>query len=210
MTDFAFREGYLQVFCGCMNSGKGLHLLQHIQQLNYARQYGNPHSVYKAFKPTTDDRDGPFIKSRSLDFSVSAPFIPDKFPELILQNLDKDVPQTVICDEVQFFSNNFPQVLKHLLQQRHHVLVAGLDLNFRGEVYDSMGEVLAMANSVKKLTSICTICGNVATRTQRLYDGKPVPYNSPITVVGDKKAVHDPKTSYEPRCLWHHEVPRFS
>ena len=79
------------------------------------------------------------------------------------------------------------------------MIVAGLDLNFRGEPFGAMPELLAIAEYVDKLHAICMVCGKPATRTQRLVNGKPADYKDPLILIGAKE-------SYEARCRQHHEV----
>jgi thymidine kinase len=80
-------------------------------------------------------------------------------------------------------------------------IVAGLDTDFRGEPFGCMPTFLAIAERVDKLQAICMVCGEPASRTQRLVNGKPAHYNDPIVIVGASEM-------YEARCREHHEVPR--
>ena len=80
------------------------------------------------------------------------------------------------------------------------VIVAGLDTDFRGEPFSVMPQLMAIAEFVDKITAICMKCGNPATKTQRLINGKPADYNDPIVLIGAKE-------SYEARCRNCHEVP---
>ena len=81
------------------------------------------------------------------------------------------------------------------------VICAGLDTDFRGEPFGVMPELLSKAECVTKLNAICQVCGGLATRTQRLIDGKPAYYDDPIILVGAKE-------SYEARCRHCHVVLR--
>ncbi|MCJ7734666.1 MAG: thymidine kinase, partial [Anaerolineales bacterium] len=81
------------------------------------------------------------------------------------------------------------------------VIVAGLDMDFRGEPFGQMPVLLSQAEFVDKLHAICMVCGEEATRTQRLVDGEPAYYDDPIIIVGASEM-------YEARCRIHHEVPR--
>jgi thymidine kinase len=74
-------------------------------------------------------------------------------------------------------------------------------MNFRGEPFGCMPHLMARAERVEKLQAICMVCGEEASRTQRLVDGKPAFYDDPIVVVGAQEM-------YEARCRQHHEVPR--
>jgi thymidine kinase len=80
------------------------------------------------------------------------------------------------------------------------VILAGLDLDFRGEPFGPMPFLMSIAEEVTKLRAICVVCGESACRTQRLVDGHPANYNDPIIMVGAQE-------SYEARCRQHHVVP---
>ena len=81
-------------------------------------------------------------------------------------------------------------------------LVTGLDRDFRGIPFGPMPRLMALADQVTKLTAICMVCGEPATRTQRLIDGQPATADSPLIVIGGMG-----DESYEARCRLHHEVP---
>ncbi len=105
-------------------------------------------------------------------------------------------PMIVAIDEVNFFveeQEEFIVLIQSLVENGKKVIVSGLDLNFRAEPFSPMPELLAFADTVTKLTAICSQCGNdVFCITQRLIDGKPAHYNDPLIIVG--------ATQYEPRC----------
>ncbi len=79
--------------------------------------------------------------------------------------------------------------------------MAGLDTDFRGEPFGAMPVLIAQAELVDKLHAICMVCGEAATRTQRLINGRPAHYHDPVVVVGASEM-------YEARCRRHHDVPR--
>jgi len=81
------------------------------------------------------------------------------------------------------------------------VIVAGLDTDFRGEPFGCMPALIAKAEYVDKLNAICMVCGEPASRTQRLVNGHPAHYNDPIVIVGASEM-------YEARCRRCHQVPR--
>ena len=81
------------------------------------------------------------------------------------------------------------------------VIVAGLDTDFRSEPFGPMPVLMAKAERVDKLHAICMVCGEPASRTQRLIDGQPARYAEPVVVVGAAEL-------YEARCRQHHDVPR--
>jgi hypothetical protein len=86
-----------------------------------------------------------------------------------------------------------------LANKGYRVICAGLDTDFRGEPFGVVGPLMAISESVTKLTAICNVCGGEATKTQRIIDGKPAFYDDPIILVGEKE-------SYEARCRCCHEI----
>ena len=79
----------------------------------------------------------------------------------------------VAIDEAQFFDDEIVRVVEELADKQLRVIVAGLDTDFRGEPFGPMPELMARAEHVDKLQAICMVCGEPATRTQRLVNGKP-------------------------------------
>jgi thymidine kinase len=111
-------------------------------------------------------------------------------------------------DELQFFEPELTTVdliLRISLQKK--VYVAALNLDFKGEPWEIVKELLPRADEIISLQAVCTYvdpntgkkCGAPATRTQRLIDGKPAPRDAPRIMVGGRE-------SYESRCRRHHEV----
>ncbi len=109
--------------------------------------------------------------------------------------------QVVGIDEVQFFDDNIVDVAIDLADQGIRVIAAGLDMDFKGEAFGPTPRLLAVSEFVDKIQAICSVCGQPATRSQRLINGKPARYNDPIIQVG---AVE----SYEARCRKCHVVYR--
>ena len=126
--------------------------------------------------------------------------IPVKYPEELLAHLSPETT-VVAIDEAQFFAPSITEVANGLAERGLRVMVAGLDLDFRGEPFGAMPELLCRADEVVKLHAICVVCGEPATRTQRLVNGSPARYDDPIILVGAQEA-------YEARCREHHQVPR--
>jgi thymidine kinase len=113
-----------------------------------------------------------------------------------------DEQTTVVgIDEAQFFDEALGEVVRSLADRGVRVIVAGLDMDFRGEPFGPMPALLAEAERVDKLQAICMMCGEPASRTQRLLDGRPARYAEPVLVVGASEM-------YEARCREHHQVPR--
>ena len=99
-----------------------------------------------------------------------------------------------------FFSPELLEVCDELASRGIRVIVAGLDTNFRGEIFGIMGDLITSSDKKDAVTAICMICGEDATRTQRIVNGKPANYGDDLIVVGAEE-------SYEARCRKHHEVP---
>jgi len=194
-SDF-IKPGVLEVYCGPMKSGKSNSLLQRIDKLNFTD------SSFVLFKPKLDNRD-PVAFSRSNSNYCSFVSIDETNPLSIVDYVKKE-HSLIAIDEVQFFNVGIERIIKHLLLKDKNVVVAGLDLDFRGKPFGMMPYLLSMANEVTKLTAVCEYknCNLAASRTQRLIDNKPAKYDSPVILVGDKKE------GYSPRCLKHHEIDR--
>jgi thymidine kinase len=106
----------------------------------------------------------------------------------------------VAIDEVQFFDEGIIDVCNHLADRGKRLIVAGLDLDFRGEPFGPMPRLMTIAEHVDKLHAICVVCGAPASRTQRLLNGQPTRYDDPVILVGGSE-------SYEARCRRCHRVP---
>ncbi|QQR92721.1 MAG: thymidine kinase [Candidatus Iainarchaeum archaeon] len=188
------RPGYFEVFCGPMKSGKSLALLHRVEKLKYMK-----HASFLFVKPKLDTRDS-HVRTRFHDVQHACVFVDESRPEEILSLLDGHA--LVAIDEAHFFNARLVPVIKELLEREVNVVVSGLDLDFRGEPFGPMPALLSFADEVHKLSGVCDYdgCSNPATRTQRLVDGAPARYDSPIFLIGDAKEV------YQYRCLFHHEV----
>ncbi|MEI7718713.1 MAG: thymidine kinase [archaeon] len=195
-----FNQGYLEVFAGPMNCGKSRELINKIDRLHYMPEMG-----HLLVKPKIDTRDVN-VKTRFGNLEFACETIDEMNPKRILEIVK---PEYVVIgiEEAEFFHEGIVEVVQKLMKQKKYVLVSGLDTDFRGEPFGYMPQLMAIANEVHKLTAACQYevhgkkCGQPATRTQRLIDGKPAPYKSPIILIGDKTE------GYQPRCLKHHYVP---
>ena len=186
-----YAGGSIEVICGSMFSGKSEELIRRVRRVQIARKQ------VQIFKPMIDYRyQAEYIYSHN---GNKAEAICIKNAKEILNRVQPDT-EVVAIDEVQFFDNKITEICQILADQGKRVIVAGLDLNFRGEPFGSMPELLAMAEYVDKLHAICMVCGKPATRTQRLVNGKPADYQDPLILIGARE-------SYEARCRQHHEVP---
>ena len=114
-------------------------------------------------------------------------------------NQDLDDVDVIGIDEVQFFDGEIVNIVEQLAKNGHRVVVAGLDMDFRGEPFEPMPKLLAVSEQVTKLQAVCAVCGSPSSRTQRLINGEPAKIDDPIILVGANE-------SYEPRCRAHHIV----
>jgi thymidine kinase len=174
-----------------MFSGKTEELIRRLRRAVIAKQN------IQVFKPSIDARyNVTRVTSHSgSDFSAN----PIESSAEIISNLNPET--TVIAiDEAQFFDDGLVGVVQTLANRDLRVIVAGLDSDFRGQPFGCMPQLLALADDVAKLHAICMVCGEEATRTQRLVNGRPADYNDPIVIVGASEM-------YEARCRKHHEVP---
>lgn len=183
--------GRIEVVCGSMFSGKTEELIRRVRRAQIARQ------KVQVFKPAIDDRYGVQKITSHNGLFVEAVPVPDAGTIL---NLVEPETELVAIDEVQFFDWQVAAVCSELANRGLRVILAGLDLDFRGEPFGPMPLLLALAEEVEKLHAICMVCGHDASRTQRLINGRPASYNDPIILVGASEV-------YEARCRMHHEVP---
>lgn len=185
-----YREGWIEVICGCMFAGKTEELIRRINVLSYARKN------ILVFKPKIDDRYSTTEIASHAGSKVPCIVISEAKEILNHVNYDTDV---VAIDEVQFFDVDVVDICEYLADSGLRVMVAGLDKDFRGEPFGVLPDLLTRAEFVTKLTAVCAKCGAPATRTQRIINGKPASFNDPIVLVGAKEA-------YEPRCRHCHEI----
>ncbi len=191
-----WNHGILEVISGPMKSAKTLELIFRLKKLDYSNVN------YQLFKPQIDDR---FSKEEVVSrdgHKLQSIVVQGSNPKEILFKLKPDT-DVVAIDEGNFFSLELINVVKKLLKEGKNVIVCGLDLDFRGEPFGPMPILLSMADKVVKKYAYCDLpgCGKIANRTQRMVDGKPAHYDSPLIVVGGNEL-------YEARCLNHHEVPK--
>ncbi|MFB6262212.1 MAG: thymidine kinase [Bradymonadaceae bacterium] len=151
--------GWLEVICGPMFSGKTEELIRRLKRAEYAEQ------DVQIFKPTLDDR----FEDESL-VSHDESMIPGVAVESVAEMRDRLDPavEVVAIDEVQFFSPEIASFCRELANDGCRVIVAGLDLDYRGEPFDPVPRLMAGAEHVDKLTAICVECGNPANRSYRL------------------------------------------
>ncbi len=185
-------HGWVHVIAGCMFCGKTDEMLRLLRRFSIAGR----HVIL--VKPRLDTRtDAVTVVSRS--GAKHQAFTVDDSSEIEPAVADADI---VAVEEGQFFDERLPEVVERLAELGKQVVVTGLDRDFRGIPFGPMPRLLALADQVTKLTAICMVCGEPATRTQRLIDGVPAPADSPLIVIGGMG-----DETYEARCRLHHEVP---
>lgn len=182
--------GWIEVVCGPMFAGKTEEIIRRIRRLEYAKKH------VLVFKPEIDNRYSSSeivshnqTKAKSINITKATD---------ILKYIDDQI-DAVVIDEAQFLDDDIIWIAESLANKNIRVIVGGLDRDFRGEPFGPMPQLLALAEFVTKLTAICVVSGQPATRTQRLINGKPASYHDPIVLVGASE-------SYEPRSREHHEV----
>jgi len=186
-------SGWVEVITGSMFSGKTEELLRRLRRAEIAGQ-----SV-AAYTPAIDDRYGTETMGSHAGRSWEATVV-DNDGEGALDILDTlDGEQVVAIDEANFFDAPLVDVAEALAADGRRVILSGLDQTYRGEPYDPVPQLIATAEYVDKLQAICTVCGEPATRTQRLIDGEPAHVDEPTVLVGAEE-------SYEARCRNCHEV----
>ena len=185
-----YRPGWVEVISGCMFAGKTEELIRRIKVLEFAKKN------IKVFKPRIDNRYSDTFVVSHAGGRVNSIVI-DRAAE-ILDHVDSSV-DVVAIDEVQFLDEDICEVCDILAKEGKRVMVAGLDMDFRGEPFGMMPKLITEAEFVTKLTAVCNKCGAPATRTQRLVNGKSASYNDPLVLIGASEA-------YEARCRHCHEV----
>lgn len=187
------QDGWIEVISGVMFSGKSEELLRRVRRALIARRH------VQVFKSHLDDRYGRafYISSHDGGELEATPV------NTSLQIAGRVRPETqvVAIDEAQFLDDGVVQVANHFADQGVRVIVAGTDMDFRGEPFGPIPQLLAVAEVVDKLHAICVVCGDLATRNQRLVDGEPAPAEGPVIQVGGSEA-------YEARCRRCHDVPQ--
>lgn len=185
-------HGSIEVVCGSMFSGKTDELIRRLVRATIAKQ------KVQVFKPAIDIRYA--VEKVTSHAGSNFDAIPVEKAADIRTKLDADT--TVVgIDEAQFMDPEVVIVADELAERGIRVIVAGLDTDFRGETFGSMPVLMSKAEHVSKLHAICMVCGDDASRTQRLVNGKPARYDDPVVIVGASEL-------YEARCRLHHEVPR--
>lgn len=187
MTGYTF-----ELITGPMSCGKTEELLRRIKRCIIAQK------KVRVISPAIDTRTkGDYIESRN---GLWLDAITVKSAHEILESINPD-DEVIAIDEIQFFDEEIVNVVKKLVEHGKRVIASGLDLDFKGEPFGSMPELLCLADKVDKLTAVCMKCGSDrATRTQRLINGFPADKSSPLIMIGGDE-------TYEARCIKCYELP---
>lgn len=171
------RRGRIEVICGSMFSGKTEELIRRLKRASFAKQR------VEIFKPSIDTRyseekvvshDSNSIQSTPVDSSGS----------ILLFTSEIDV---VGIDEAQFFDEGLVDVCNELANNGVRVIIAGLDMDYKGIPFGPIPALCAIADEVTKVHAICVRCGDLA-------------YISHRTIANDKRVLLGEKTEYEPLC----------
>ena len=171
------RSGWIEVICGSMFSGKTEELIRRLKRAKFANQ------KVEIFKPKTDAR---YSAERvvSHDENMIDSVVVEKSEDILRMSNDISV---IGIDEAQFFDDRLTDVCQRLAIRGIRIIVAGLDMDFRGKPFGPIPSLLAVAEYVTKVHAICPHCGNLATHSYRLSGEKET------VVLGEKD-------KYEPRC----------
>ena len=171
------RRGRIEVVCGSMFSGKTEELIRRMKRAKFARQ------KVEIFKPSIDTRySEEDVVSHDQQHIPSTPV--DSSAALLLLAGDIDV---VGIDEAQFFDMGLVDVCNELAYRGVRVIIAGLDMDFKGEPFGPMPALCAVADDVTKVHAICVKCGALAYLSHRL-------------VSNDRRVLLGEKDEYEPLC----------
>lgn len=172
--------GWIEMVTGCMFSGKTEELVRRLRRTKYAKQ------KLVAVKPKTDDRYHLTNIHSHAGLNITAVAV--ETPEEI-RVLAEDA-QVVGIDEAQFFNDDIIDVAQDLAREGKRVIIAGLDLDYRGVPFGPIPHLMAISEYVTKVHAVCTICGAPATRSQRVSDS-------------DEQVLVGGEAAYEARCRKH-------
>lgn len=186
-------KGRLETIIGPMYSGKTEELIRRITRRRIAKQFG------LVFKPVMDTRENSFVKSRAGTIIEAIPIakISDVFNYFNNQSQKIDF---IALDEVQFFDEPIYNVLEKVISKGVDVLISGLNLDFRGEPFNNVEDLVIRSDDITLLKAVCVVCGKDATRTQRmvLKNNKWVPASKSDNIILIDGSVESVR--YEPRC----------
>ena len=176
--------GWIEVITGCMFSGKTEELIRRLRRAKIAKQN------VVIFKPNIDTR---YSSNSIVSHSEQS------LPSILIKDIN-EVPdlvedaQVIGIDEAQFFSNDLIDVCNKLADVGKRVIVAGLDMDYRGVPFEPMPQILSVAEYITKSLAICVVCGNPADRTQR-------------KTASSERVIVGASDLYEARCRKCHYIP---
>lgn len=173
----AHRPGRIEVVCGSMFSGKTEELIRRLKRAEFAKQR------VEIFKPALDTRYSEIeVVSHDRNSIMSTPV--DSSSSILLLSSDIDV---VGIDEAQFFDDGLVAVCNELANKGIRVIVAGLDMDFKGVPFGPIPALCAIADEVTKVHAICVRCGALAYVSHRLVNN-------------EKRVMLGEQAEYEPLC----------
>lgn len=173
------KKGWIEVICGSMFSGKTEELLRRIRRAEFANQ------EIELFKPAIDTRyDDTDVVSHNENSRMATPV--NNSSEILLY-VNMSTVQVVAIDEVQFFDSHIVDVCTQLANAGIRVIVSGLDMDYKGNPFGPMPQLMAVAEYVSKQHAICTQCGDLAQFSHRI-------------VAGEKQVLLGEKEAYLPLC----------
>jgi thymidine kinase len=188
-------SGWVEVITGSMFSGKTEELLRRLRRAEIAGQ------AVAAFTPAIDDRYGEATLGSHAGRSWEATVVDTTAEGVSKLDSHLNGEEVVAIDEANFFPTELVEVCQNLAADGRRVVVSGTDQTYRGEPFEPIPQLMAVAEYVEKFQAICTQCGEPATRNQRLIEGEPAHYDDPTIMVGADE-------SYEARCRNCHVVER--
>lgn len=178
----------LEVIIGPMFSGKTSELIRLVEREVYAKRKG---AIFKiAFDKRYSEKE--VVTHNGLRYDAYTVASSEEGLRKIEEVAESNGLDAIGVDEVNFFPEKVVPLLDRLAGEKR-VIACGLNMDFRAEPFQTTMELAARADRVRYLSAVCVVCGQEATRTQRLLGGKPAPKDSPVIVVGGKEM-------YEPRC----------
>lgn len=171
------RSGWIEVICGSMFSGKTEELIRRLKRARIAGQH------VEVFKPRIDTR---YADERVVSHDSNSVLATPISDTATLLKVPEDI-NVVGLDEAQFFPDSVVDHVQQLALNGKRVIIAGLDMDFRGQPFGPMCDLLAVAEYITKVHAICSHCGNLATHSYRLSQDQDT------VVLGEKDV-------YEARC----------
>lgn len=171
------QQGRIEVICGSMFSGKTEKLIRRLKRARIARQR------VEIYKPAIDTRySNDDVVSHDANSIPSTPV--ESARSILLMVSDA---QVVGIDEAQFFDDAIVEVCNELANSGKRVIVAGLDMDFKGIPFGPMPQLMAIAEDVTKVHAICVKCGNLAHVSHRI-------------VKDEQRVLLGEQHEYEPLC----------